>query len=138
MSRSLRWKLTGGFILVFIAGGVTGTFVGGLQARHLFHKFHYRLVSARMKERLRTELKLTPEQLAKISPIIDKTVVQLKQTRRDTGQRVHEIVMSAHQEMAANLTDEQRLKLGQIDDRHRQQRRSRGLPDPTPEPSTSP
>jgi Spy/CpxP family protein refolding chaperone len=91
-----------------------------------------------MKERLRTELKLTPEQLVKISPIIDKTAVQLKRMRRDTAWRAHEVIVGAHQEMAANLTDEQRLKLQQIDDRHRHQLRGRALPDPTPEPSASP
>src|SRR6266566_6315136 len=114
MNRVLQWKLIGGFILVFIAGGITGAFFGGLHARHLFFEFHHpALIAARMKERLRTELNLTPEQVVKISPIVDKTAVQLKQMRRDTGWRVHEIIIGAHQEMAANLTDEQRLKLRQ-------------------------
>ncbi|PYV50597.1 MAG: hypothetical protein DMG98_27615 [Acidobacteria bacterium] len=138
MNRSLQWKVIGGVTLVFIAGCVTGAFVGGLHARHLLHQFHYRLIGLRMKERLRTELKLTPEQLVKISPIIDKTAVQLKQMRRDTGWRVHEIIIGAHQEMAANLTDEQRLKLRQIDERHRHELRGRRLLDPTPEPSAPP
>ena len=60
-----------------------------------------------MKERLRTQLKLTPEQFVKISPIIDKTAVQLKRMRRDTAWRAHEVIVGAHREMAANLTDEQ-------------------------------
>ena len=33
----------------------------------------------RMKERLRTELRLTPEQVAKVSPIVDKTAAQLRE-----------------------------------------------------------
>src|SRR5881227_3018634 len=72
------------------------------------------------------------------SPIIDKTAVQLKRMRRDTAWRAHEVIVGAHREMAANLTDEQRLKLQQIDDRHRHQLRGRRLADPTPEPSESP
>ena len=138
MNRSLQWKLIGGVTLVFIAGCVTGAFVGGLHDRHLLHQFHHRLLGLRMKERLRTQLKLTPEQLGKISPIIDKTAVQLKRMRRDTAWRAHEVILGAHREMAANLTDEQRLKLRQIDDRHRGQFRGRRLADPTPEPSASP
>ena len=138
MNRSLQWKLIGGFILVFIAGGVTGAFVAGLHDRHLLHQFHHRLIGLRMKERLRTQLKLTSEQLGKISPIIDKTAVQLKRMRRDTAWRAHEVIVGAHREMAANLTDEQRLKLREIDDRHRHQLRGPALPDPTPEPSASP
>jgi Spy/CpxP family protein refolding chaperone len=120
MNRSLQWKLIAGFILVFIAGGMTGAFLGAMYARHLFSEFHHPgLMGIRMRDRLRTELKLTPEQLAKISPIIDKTAAQLAEIRKETGRRVHEIMIGAHREMAANLTDDQRLKLQEIEARHR-------------------
>ena len=126
MNRTLQWKLIAGFMLVFVAGGITGAFLGGLYARHLFFEFHRpEQIGARMKERLRTELNLTPEQVAKISPIIDKTAVQLRDIRRETGRRVHETIAEAHRQMAANLTDEQRQKLQQIEDRHRRWRHGR-------------
>ncbi len=139
MNRTLQWKLIAGFILVFVAGGITGAFLGGLYARHLFFEFHRpEQIGARMKERLRTELNLTPEQVAKISPIIDKTAVQLRDIRRETGRRVHETIAEAHRQMAANLTDEQRQKLQQIEERHRRWRH-RGLPHEfAPEPSPTP
>jgi Spy/CpxP family protein refolding chaperone len=120
MNQVLKWKLIAGFLLVFVAGGIAGAALGGFYARHLFFEFHHpRLVGARMKERLRTELSLTPEQVAKVSPIVDKTAAQLQEIRRDTGRRVHEIMADAHKEIAANLTDEQRQKLQQIEERHR-------------------
>ncbi len=126
MNRSLQWKLVAGFLLVFVAGGITGAFVGGAYARHHFFEVrHPERIGARMKERLRTELNLTPEQLAKISPIIDKTAVQLRDVRRETGRRVHEILNDAHQQMAATLTEEQRQKLEQIEERHRRWRHHR-------------
>jgi Spy/CpxP family protein refolding chaperone len=136
MNRALKWKLIAGFVLVFVAGGIAGAALGGLYARHLFFEFHHpRLVGARMKERLRAELSLTPEQVAKISPIVDKTATQLQEVRRDTGRRVHEIIMEAHQEMATNLTDEQRQKLQQIEERHRRWRHRGGPHGSPPEPS---
>ena len=139
MNRALQWKLIGGFILVFIAGGITGAFFGGLHARHLFFEFHHPgLIGVRMKERLSRELNLTPEQIAQISPIIDKTAARLKQVRRDTGQRVHEIMTEAHREMATSLTDEQRLKLQQIEERHRRGRYGRWPHEATPQPSLAP
>ena len=113
MNRTLQWKLIAGFLLVFVAGGITGAFVGGSYARRHFFE---------LKERLRAELNLTPEQVAKISPIIDKTTAQLRDIRRDTGRRVHEIIADAHHQMAAQLTDEQRQKLTQMEDRHRRWR----------------
>jgi Spy/CpxP family protein refolding chaperone len=123
MNRALQWKLIAGFILVFVAGGISGAFLGGLYAQHHFLEFHRpELIGARMKERLRAELKLTPEQVAKISPIIDKTAVQLREIRRDTARRVHETIADAHRQMAVNLTDEQRQKLQQIEERHRRWR----------------
>src|SRR5213592_4881448 len=118
MNQALRWKLIAGFILVFVAGGISGAFLGGLYARHLFFGFHHpEQIGARMKEGLRAELNLTPEQLAKISPIIDKTTAQLRDIRRDTGRRVRQIIADAHRQMAAALTDEQRQKLKQIEER---------------------
>ena len=123
MNQALKWKLIAGFILVFVAGGISGAFLGGLYARHLFFGFHQpEKIGARMKDRLRAELDLTPEQVAKISPIIDKTTAQLRDIRRDTGRRVHEIIADAHHQMAAQLTDEQRQKLTQMEDRHRRWR----------------
>jgi len=139
MNRALQWKFIVGFILVFIAGGITGAFLGGLYARHLFFEFHHpALIGARMKERLRTELNLTPEQVAKISPIIDKTAAQLQTVRQDTGRRVHEVITEAHQEMAANLTAEQRQKLQQIEERHRRWRHGRWPRQTTTQSSPAP
>jgi Spy/CpxP family protein refolding chaperone len=139
MNRALQWKLIAGFMLVFFAGGITGAFLGGVYARHFFFDFHHpELIGPRIKERLRTELDLTPEQVAKISPVIDKTAAQLQQVRRDTGQRVHEIMTEAHRQMATNLTQGQREKLQQLAKRHR---RWHGHPLPretTPELPVSP
>ena len=126
MNSALKWKLIAGFVLVFVAGGITGAALGGLYARHLFFEFHHpRLVGARMKERLRTELNLTPEQVAKVSPIVDKAAAQLQEVRRDTARRVRQIMAESHQGIAVNLTDEQRQKLQQIEERHRRGRHRR-------------
>ena len=119
MSAALKWKLIAGFVLVFIAGGVTGVFLSAAVARHcLLAPVHHGLVAERMRERLRVQLKLTPEQMTKISPIIDKTGTQLEQIRMETGRRVHETFAEANREMSAHLTDEQRAKLEQIRQRH--------------------
>jgi Spy/CpxP family protein refolding chaperone len=139
MNRALQWKLIAGFLLVFVAGGITGAFVGGSYARHHFFELHHpEGIGAQMKERLRAELNLTPEQVAKISPIIDKTTSQLREIRRDTGQRVHQIMAEAHREMAANLTDEQRQKLQQIEERHRRWRHHHFHEPPSEMPSATP
>ena len=139
MNRALQWKLIAGFLLVFVAGGITGAFVGGSYARYHFFELHQpERIAGRMKERLRAELNLTPEQVDKISPIIDKTTAQLREIRRDTGRRVHEIMMDAHQQMAAQLTDEQRQKLTQMEERHRRWRHHRFHDSSAEPPSATP
>ena len=139
MNRALKWKLIAGFILVFVAGGISGAFLGGLYARHLFFGFHHpEQIGARMKERLRTELNLTPEQVAKISPLIDKAAIQLREIRQETARRVHETIAETHRQMAANLTDEQRQKLQQIEERHRRLRHGHFHELPAEQPAATP
>jgi Spy/CpxP family protein refolding chaperone len=139
MNQALKWKIIAGFVLVFVAGGITGAAVGGLYARHHFFALHRpERIGTRMKERLRAELKLTPEQLTKISPIIDNTAVQLRDIRRETGRRVHQTISDAHREIAANLTDEQRQKLQQIEQQHRRWRHRHFDEGPPESPSPTP
>jgi Spy/CpxP family protein refolding chaperone len=139
MNRALKWKLIAGFLLVFFAGGLTGAFVGASHVRHFFFKFHHRGdISERMRHRLQRELDLTPEQVAKISPILDRAAAQLQQMRSDTGQRVREILNETHRQMTPNLTDEQREKLKQIEERHRRWHHGRGPHEFTPKPSLTP
>jgi Spy/CpxP family protein refolding chaperone len=139
MNRALQWKLIAGFLLVFVAGVISGAFLGGMYAQHHFFAFHRpELIGGRMKERLRTELNLTPEQVAKISPIIDKAATQLRDIRRETARRVHETIAEAHRQMAVNLTDEQRQKLQQIEERHRRWRHHRLHEVPAESPSPTP
>ena len=136
---NLKWKLIAGFVLVFVAGAITGAALGGLHARHVFFEFHHPdMMGPRMKEQFRSELHLTPEQVAEISPIIDKTTAELEQVRQDTGRRVREIWMEAHRQLAANLTDEQRQKLQQMKERHHRWRHQHGLPEFAPESSPTP
>jgi gas vesicle protein len=139
MNRALQWKLIAGFLLVFVAGGITGAFVGGLYARHHFlGLLRPERIGAQIKDRLRAELNLTPEQVANISPIIDKTASQLTDIRRDTGQRIREILKETHRQMEPNLTVEQRQKLQRIEDARRHWHPDRSLPEPAPEPSLTP
>jgi Spy/CpxP family protein refolding chaperone len=132
MNRALQWKLIAGFVLVFVAGGITGGFMGAAHARHFFQRGAHRgFIKERMAERLKRELNLTPDQVEKISPMLDKTSTQIESIRTETAQRVHETMAQAHREIATVLTDEQREKLKQM---HRQRRGMRAIHSPSPSP----
>jgi len=121
MNSALKWKLIAGFLLVFMAGGATGVFVTMAMGHHfLFGQHPPGMVAQTMKNRLRWQLRLTQEQMAKIAPIIDKTATQLSEIRGDTGKRVRDVITESHREIAQYLTPEQQQRLKQMEERRRQ------------------
>jgi hypothetical protein len=137
VNRALKWKLLGGFVLVFVAGGMTGAFVGARHARHAFFTLHQKIMAERIGHRLRAELQLTDDKMSKISPIIEKTAARLQEIRDNTGRQVHETLLEAHREMAPSLTAEQQAKLQALES-HQPHRHwlnhGRRPPPPGPEP----
>jgi Spy/CpxP family protein refolding chaperone len=119
MNSALKWKLIAGFLLVFIAGGVTGAFVAAATTRHFFlGPPHHGGAAERMRARLQAELNLTPEQMKKISPIIDRTGAQLEQVRMETARHVHDIFAESHRQISEDLTPEQKAKFDELRRRH--------------------
>jgi len=138
MNHALKWKLIAGFLLVFVAGGLTGAFVAATTARnYFFAASHHAVAAQRMRERLKAELNLTPEQVEKISPVIDKTAARLEQIRKETAHRVRETFGELHSQIAADLTPEQKVKFEQMRERHHRMMRRfhRRHPEPVESPS---
>ena len=97
MNSALKWKLIAGFLLVFIAGGAAGVFVTMTMGHQfMFGPHQHGFVAQTMKSRLRWQLKLTDEQMTKISPIVEKTTAQLEEIRGDTGKRVRDVIVESH------------------------------------------
>ena len=121
MNNALKWKLIAGFLLVFMAGGATGVFVTMAIAHRFIAAGHpHGMVAQAMKNRLRWQLRLTDEQMAKISPIIDKTASQLSEIRGDTGRRVRDVIAESHRDIGQYLTPEQQQRLKQMEEHRRQ------------------
>jgi len=134
MNKSLRWKLILAFVLVFLAGAACG-FFGAVHVHDFFARMDPGSMAQHMKQRLRGELKLTPEQMQQISPIIDRATSQLKTKREQTMRDVHEISEQAHRDMQPFLTPDQRTKLEELEKRHRHLLHRHGLMAPGPPPS---
>ena len=118
MNKSLRWKLILAFVLVFLAGVACG-FFGTVHAHYFFARMDSESMAQHMKQRLRAELKLTPQQMQQISPIIDRAASQLKTKREQTMRDVHEIFEQTHRDMQPFLTPGQRTRLEELEKRHR-------------------
>lgn len=119
MNAPLRWKLLAGFVLVFIAGLVAGAFVGAAQSRHYRMDFgRHEPLAQRIRNRMQARLDLTPEQVAKTAPVFDKTARQIEAIRTETSRRVRETFAAADNELAPDLTPEQRAKLKALETKH--------------------
>jgi Spy/CpxP family protein refolding chaperone len=134
MNNSLRWKLVLASVLVFLAGAACG-FFAAFHVHGFFARMDPESMAQHMKQRLRAELKLTPEQMQQISPVIDRAASQLKTKREQTMRDVHEIFEQAHRDMQPFLTPEQRTRVEELEKRHRHLLHRHGLMAPGPPPS---
>lgn len=117
MNASLKGKLVAGFILAFLAGGVTGAFFTFHQVRNWRADWarHSHSVAERMRDRIKSQLDLTPDQVARIEPILDHTLKNLQQIRAETGARVRQVMGNTNQAMKPILTEAQWAKLEKIE-----------------------
>ena len=121
MNEALKWKLAFAFLLVFIAGVTTGCLFGALhlKKRHIIGPPHSGDVAGKMREHFRKALDLTPEQEAKIMPVIDATSTRLEAIRLETAERVRAVMAESKREIAPQLSPEQQEKLDKLEAHHR-------------------
>ncbi len=118
MSSALKWRVALGLVLVFLAGVATGLFAGAWHARHVFFVRHGEMPGKMMREHLKRELDLTPEQLRQLEPIFDKTEQELHAIRTETTERVTKTMEDAHRQLLPHLTAEQQVKIEKMKERH--------------------
>ena len=134
MTRALMWRLAVGVLVVFAAGVATGMFVGARKAHDVFGFKHHHRMDEHLRDRLARRLQLTPEQVEKLSPIIDDTSKRLHEIRRESGKLVAETLQQAHTAMAPHLTPEQRELAEQMKTHHKRTLHRRRGPAPPDQP----
>jgi Spy/CpxP family protein refolding chaperone len=139
MNSALKWKLAFAFLLVFVAGMTTGGLLSTLHVRrHFLGPPHSGEVGDRMREHLRRALDLTPEQAAKISPIVDATSAKLEAIRVETAQRVRNAMEESERQISPELTPEQQKKLQTMKSEHQRILMHHGFMPPPPPPPEGP
>jgi Spy/CpxP family protein refolding chaperone len=134
MNNALKWKLALACLLVFAAGATTGGLFTSIHVRHLFlGPPHSGAVGDRMREHLRHMLDLTPEQAAKISPIVDSTSAKLEAIRVETAQRVRAVMEESEKQIAPELSAEQQKKLQAFKQEHHKLLMHHGFVPPPPD-----
>jgi Spy/CpxP family protein refolding chaperone len=140
MNSALKWKLAFALLLVFAAGITTGGLFSALHVRrHFLGPPESGEVSSRMREHLRRALDLTPEQAAKISPIVDATSAKLEAIRVETAQRVRAVMEESEKQISPELSPEQQKKMQALKLEHHKIMQHHGfLPPPPPDEPAPP
>ena len=141
MNSALKWKLAFAFLLVFVAGGMTGVFFGIHVLRYhvILGPPHSGDVPDRMREHLRRTLGLNPEQEKTIGPIVDATSAKLEAIRVETAERVRTVMEDSKKGIAPLLTPDQQQKLDKLESEHRKMMMHHGfLPPPPPKDKPPP
>lgn len=121
MSQFSQWKTIGYAVAIFVAGGISGGALGVYETKsHLFDPQRDQEMALRWRKRLQDKLELTPDQMARINPIIDNGVAQLRSIRLDTMGRLNKVFEDSYTKISAVLTPDQRTKLDQMDKERRE------------------
>src|SRR5205823_4897765 len=134
MNTGLKWKLAFACLLVFVAGGTTGGLLCSMHVRrHFLGPPHSGEVVERMREHMQRALDLTPEQAAKIAPVVDATSAKLEAIRVETAQRVRSTMEEAERQISPELSPEQQKKLQKLKLEHHKILMHHGFAPPSPD-----
>ena len=113
MSAAIKpWLLLSGIFVVGIVTGSALTF--GLSA-HFMHPHSETDLRAHWVAFLVQRLNLTPDQKAKIKPIVMDATVRIQSLHRDEVQVGSEIIRTANEKIMAELTPDQKVQLQQLE-----------------------
>jgi hypothetical protein len=110
-----QWKIIGYAAAIFVAGGISGGALGVYETKsNLLVPPREQEMALRMRNRFAAKLGLSPDQIAKITPIIDSAAADLHSIRAETAQRMNKVFDDSYAQVSAILTPEQRIKLDQM------------------------
>lgn len=119
MSNSRLLRVTLYATLIFLAGAIAGALLAPRFGRSFMRPPNSKQMSQHMMERLESGLELTPDQVAKIKPLIEKIGAEMETVRRETSKRVHDRIAQTNAEISLLLTPEQKEKFIKMEAEHR-------------------
>jgi Spy/CpxP family protein refolding chaperone len=116
MTQSMRWRMLGYMIALFIAGAITGAAVisRSSTSSQTLKIGRTEEIASLIRQKM-DPLNLTGEQDQKISPLIRSASEQLEASHLLCLQQCSTIIDKLHAQMAPVLTPEQREKLKQLE-----------------------
>ncbi len=133
MNQLTSWKTVCYLAAIFLGGGVTGAVItAGTVKKKAFPPPDPAHIARHMRSRLQDRLQLTPAQMEKIDPIIDRASAELAAAQTDSRQRVAEIFRKANAQIATELTPEQQRTFAEMEHERLEFLRRKGCSPPPP------
>jgi len=119
-------NLTKGKIILYLAvifavGGVTGAVISWGEARQkALLPPSPRNICDHFRDRLKSRLNLTEEQMNRLQPILNKRVKGMEEIHSRSIQETERVIHDTNQEIAQLLTSEQRQELDRMENERRE------------------
>lgn len=127
MNRLRHWKVILALLALFTLGAATGSVITLKVVKQVIES---RTNPERMSQSLLAEyqrrLKLTPEQVEKIRPILQRTGREMGELRTEMAGRTFQVIRLSHEEIAAELSPEQREEFVRVNREVRERLRQQG------------
>lgn len=116
-----KWQVILVFVGVFLAGAVVGSVVSVRYVREMARQRRAPdQFAPQMMKRFAEHLDLTPEQRAKIIPIVNRCSDSIRTLRRQGLSETAALMERMHEDVSRELNGEQREKLNEMRERQRQ------------------
>ena len=109
--------------IIFVAGGVTGAVISWAEAKQKWSGLPSpKTICDHFRNRLQTELGLSPQQARQLEPLLRKRVKNMEAIHLRTIKEIDELIRASNEEIAAalQLTQEQRIKLAAMEQKRRE------------------
>ena len=139
MSWLKHWKVILALVALFLLGAATGV-VGTLKVvkRFIESRTNPERMSQSMLSEYQRRLRLTPEQAERIRPILQRTGREMWELRTEMSGRTLQVIRLAQDEIAGELTPEQREEFSQVNKEMRERYKQAGPPGPKGKPPAKP
>jgi hypothetical protein len=126
-AKVIRWKLISGLLLVFVLGILAGSVGTGFYLKHRLTPLikEPRARKAFIMKRLSKKLNLTPDQQAKIQPIVEQMIEKRREFYRKTRPEIKTIMDQGFAQIKEELNEDQKKKLDELREKFQKHRREK-------------
>lgn len=122
MSKSSRFKVLLGMVMIFLAGGMAGALVGARMGKvAVEERSKIENLRSNIMNLLKDKLSLRPEQIEIIEPMVERAGRELEEVHRDGAKRVENVIRTYHEFIANELDADQLPILREMERRRREE-----------------